>query len=351
MHPKTQANLLMGVLAEQGWSPQAIDDSATEPGVLLEQCLRELQRLREGGRAELSLRLLSTALQLGISSPWLEDSRARSLLALGDRQAANKLWSDLRQSGEQGVAAAADHALGSLEENPQEVLAADPSLPHLVPLGGYPPTEGSLEAAQRLLGRLRELCTRHGWMPRHLPEGDPGPDDDLTLLCLEEVIAARNGDQAGLSLELAECALKEGVESGWLLDNQARALVHLEREAEAVVVWRSLEGNPDPSLAAAATEMLSLYAPLVEKRQICGRVSGLLSGGETDPAVDLLMEAIVRDPGQDDYRTLLVQAIAQQEGNGDRSPVSSELRERQLQLEANSRVLELLAQRLGLSLP
>jgi hypothetical protein len=97
--------------------------------------------------------------------------------------------------------------------------------------------------------------------------------------------------------------------------------------------------------------MLSMYAPLVEKREICGRVSGLLSGGEIDPAIDLLMEAIVRDPGQDDYRTLLVQAIAQQEGNGDRSPVSSELRERQLQLEANSRVLELLGQRLGFSLP
>ena len=50
--------------------------------MILQEVLEEAIRLRESGKPEQSLDLLDRAEAQGLQSPWLEDNRARALLAL-----------------------------------------------------------------------------------------------------------------------------------------------------------------------------------------------------------------------------------------------------------------------------
>ena len=102
-----------------------------------------------------------------------------------------------------------------------------------------------------------QLCQRlnsQGWLCRHLqPQLSSG--EALKQACLEEAIALRDAQQPALSLELLATAEDLGLESGWLHDNRARALVDLGQRQEAQAIWESLKQADDAGLAAAAEAM------------------------------------------------------------------------------------------------
>ncbi|NDG76067.1 MAG: hypothetical protein EBX49_12265, partial [Synechococcaceae bacterium WB8_1B_136] len=98
-----------------GVQPRHLDDpSAVEDP--LKAVLEEAISLREEQRPELSLELLEIARSAGLSSDWIEDNRARALLALGRLEEAQVLLEALRGSAIEAVAEAAQAQLAQLAE-------------------------------------------------------------------------------------------------------------------------------------------------------------------------------------------------------------------------------------------
>jgi hypothetical protein len=75
---------------------------------------------------------------------------------------------------------------------------------------------------------------------------------------LETAIKLREGGQPAASLALLDAALNAGHHSPWIDDNRARALVDLDRRAEAIPLWEQLQGHGDSAVADAARQMLDL---------------------------------------------------------------------------------------------
>ena len=201
-------DLALGLL-EQQWQPQHLSPSrADHPEALLELCLHESIALRENGRPQLSLELLTAVQQAGLQNPWLLDNQARALVALGERQAAAALWQRLTQHSDAAVAKTA-RDMAALQED-------------------------------SLRNALGSVCARVGWVPRHLNTNDGSP---LIERVLQEIITARELNAAQLSHDLAATTLEQGWRDPWLHDNQARALVHLQREPEALAIWQELQNH------------------------------------------------------------------------------------------------------------
>jgi hypothetical protein len=94
--------------------------------------------------------------------------------------------------------------------------------------------------AQTIARELALALLSQHWKPMHLSPSRAQNDDLLVQHCLKEAIALREADQAGLSLELLVTGQRMGMQSPWLLDNQARALVDLGRRQAAWEVWQHL---------------------------------------------------------------------------------------------------------------
>ena len=77
---------------------------------------------------------------------------------------------------------------------------------------------------------------------------------------LEEAIRLREDGQPELSLALLDQAEAEGHRDGWLTDNRARALVQLQRHAEAKQLWTTLRSSEDLNLRTAAQQNLQALA-------------------------------------------------------------------------------------------
>jgi len=86
--------------------------------------------------------------------------------------------------------------------------------------------------------------------------------DPLTAV-LKQSIAFREVDEAELSLQLLDRACQGGLETGWLHDNRARALIALGRLDEALAIWDILrQHDEDPALQQYAwTALNSLRWP------------------------------------------------------------------------------------------
>jgi len=96
------------------------------------------------------------------------------------------------------------------------------------------------------------------WEPRHLNPSRTGSSEILIQHCLEEAIAVREANQPDLSLELLQAAAEKGLESPWLLDNQARALVNLGERQVAWELWQRLLDHDETAVAQTAREMTDL---------------------------------------------------------------------------------------------
>lgn len=301
-------DLALGLLNQQ-WQPQHLSPSqAHDAQRLTEQCLQEGIALREAGQAKLSLELLHAAEQAGLRSPWLLDNQARALVSLGQRQAAWQIWQRLLEHSDASVAQAAS-GMAELQET-------------------------------TLLNALGSLCAREGWGPRHLRDAGQG---SLLERVLQEIITARENHAAQLSLALAEETLAQGWHDPWLLDNQARALVHLQREAEALPIWEHLQRHQDANAASTASEMVALYRQRVQEQQLLERTEQLQQQGNTEQAQQLLVDALAQAPTADGLRQRLGRLL--HEGSGDL--LSRELEQHAAELAVHERLLDALEHQLN----
>ena len=326
-----------------GVEPQHLKDPAADSDVQT-ALLQDVIALREMGHADRSLALLDVAAEAGLRSDWIEDNRARALLALGREGEAQALLQSLSGCGTDAVAAAAREqlaALGGAIPAPAPAAAAEPidltplQEDVLAPSALAPELKAVLDAAialresgqveaslamldrcsaegnrspwlagnraralllldqrdeaqaiwQALLGSAHEAVTssaqamlelleaerlkqlRDEWLQLAQAEAETLPElesaeatalADLERPVLEASIRLRDQGAAALSLRLLEAAREAGLCSAWIDDNRARALVQLNRRAEAQVIWEELAQGDDEGVRAMATEMAEL---------------------------------------------------------------------------------------------
>ena len=326
-----------------GVEPQHLKDPAADSDVQT-ALLQDVIALREMGHADRSLALLDVAAEAGLRSDWIEDNRARALLALGREGEAQALLQSLSGCGTDAVAAAAREqlaALGGAIPAPAPAAAAEPidltplQEDVLAPSALAPELKAVLDAAialresgqveaslamldrcsaegnrspwlagnraralllldqrdeaqaiwQALLGSAHEAVSssaqamlelleaerlkqlRDEWLQLAQAEAETLPElesaeatalADLERPVLEASIRLRDQGAAALSLRLLEAAREAGLCSAWIDDNRARALVQLNRRAEAQVIWEELAQGDDEGVRAMATEMAEL---------------------------------------------------------------------------------------------
>jgi predicted Zn-dependent protease len=206
------------------------------------------------------------------------------------------------------------------------------------------------EQERLLLAELPQQLSRHAaehgisleWVWR-------GADTPAALedAILKDAIAARERGQAAASLALLEAAVDAGLPNGWLQDNRARALVHLERIVDAVAVWRDLQARDDAVLAQETAEMLSLYGRQADRQATMDRADELLSANRVEEAIRVLSDAILADPEWDGWRHGLKRAVALQQSDGQAgdSLLQRELHDPQLALKAFDAFLRAVEQR------
>ena len=335
--------LLVNSSRALGAEPKYLIDPAAV-GDVQTALLQDVIALREMGHADRSLALLDVAAEAGLRSDWIEDNRARALLALGREGEAQALLQSLSGCGTDAVAAAAREqlaALGGAIPAPAPAAAAEPidltplQEDVLAPSALSPELKAVLDAAialresgqveaslamldrcsaegnrspwlagnraralllldqrdeaqaiwQALLGSAHEAVTssaqamlelleaerlkqlRDEWLQLAQAEAETLPElesaeatalADLERPVLEASIRLRDQGAAALSLRLLEAAREAGLCSAWIDDNRARALVQLNRRAEAQVIWEELAQGDDEGVRAMATEMAEL---------------------------------------------------------------------------------------------
>jgi len=168
------------------------------------QALKEAIQLREEGQLEASLELIDAALAAGETDPWWLDNKARVLVELNNPCEALSIWEDL--------AATADKDIGQVSG---EMLAIH---------------------GPKLLAPLLNICEQNSWQPLYLAVNN----QPILLQLLQELSASREAGEIDLSIKLITQARQLGFQSHWINDNEARALVHLDRLQEAVALWSNL---------------------------------------------------------------------------------------------------------------
>lgn len=286
-----------------------------------EAVLEEVIASRDANQASLSLALVELAQGLGFTSPWLEDNRARALVNLGRRHQAMAVWQALEGCGDPALVSQA----GALAQEQAQLLVAE------------------------LQERLARVAAEHGVRLEavHASGGSPA---ELEQAILHDAIAARERGAAEASLALLEAALQHGLPSGWLEDNRARALVHLQRPVEAVALWRELQQAEEEALRNAAAEMLELYGREANRLGTMVEADALLADQQPEAAIALLSEAILTDPEWEGWRDGLKRAVALQ-GKPAASPdalLEQELHQPRLALKAFDAFLSAVEQRQAL---
>jgi hypothetical protein len=291
--------------------------------------------LRESGQVEASMAMLDRCSQEGQRSPWLAENRARVLLQLARRDEAETIWQALAGSTHEAVSGSAQAMLQQLEN--QRLQAVRDQWLQLAEAAGE--SLPGLESVQA--GRLAEL-------ERPL---------------LEESIRLRNSGAVGVSLELLDAAVEEGLRSPWVDDNRARALVMLERRAEALAIWERLAEGDDERVRAMAAQMAEsqgqmlleeLQASLRQVGEAQGRAMPHLLEAKPSLLIDLelpvLKQAIdLRESGDWDLSLQLLEAAI---AGGLTSPWINDNRARVLvNLERYSEAVELWQQLLDCDIP
>jgi hypothetical protein len=125
-HPASSIALREALLEHcrlAGWTPQHLGHPDQTPG--LEEVLLEIIASREAEATRLSLELIERCEQLGWSSPWLQDNRARCLVHQGRDQEAIAIWQQLLGAEDPAAAAIAEDTLAALHRRPAAAVKAN----------------------------------------------------------------------------------------------------------------------------------------------------------------------------------------------------------------------------------
>ncbi|MFM9110501.1 MAG: hypothetical protein ACKOPN_07935 [Prochlorococcaceae cyanobacterium] len=289
--PNPLRDELLALCQRSGWSARFLG-RPPGPGVALEDsCLKEIVACRGAGRAELALALADAAIASGLSHPRILANRERArraqkrgssltvwdpsgLGAEGGRRSRWRLrllgWlpgrSGERSSGSQAQVRALLDVCAAAGWSPHYL---DTVGPHDLGLACVREMRSCRYAGQHdlvvaLAERAASLGLQHegiqrnlerSWKQNRAEEAASAAADGLTTL-LETAIQLRHEGQAEASLALLNAALNRGETSPWIHDNRARALVNQGQRWQAMLIWEALAREPDPTLAAMATERL-----------------------------------------------------------------------------------------------
>jgi hypothetical protein len=282
--------------------------------------LTTAKQLRENGEPAASLALLDAAINQGGQSPWIQDNRARALIDLKRRPEALKIWKTLQRNKDQSVASTAQKML----ETHQEQLLIN------------------------LDGKIKELADQHHWRLRHINEDSLSSLQAYTYFLLKEVIESRNLQPPHLSLAIIDAAETCGLNDPWLDDNRARALIHLNRIAEAVAIWEQLLSVDNEEIRKTANEMIKLYGPDAKRLQALAKAQELQDSGHLEQAIQTVSEAVIDNPdcpGLQEKLERLLALAKQQTRNGNRED-DQELEQHRCRLLAFEEILNTLEQRI-----
>ena len=199
----------------------------------LRQVLEQAIALRDQGNPDAALNLLEQQAAVGVRNPWLADNLARCLVNLNRKAEALTIWQALATSADVGIAEQAADMAAQVERG----LVGD------------------------LIDKLQAIVSSGGESLQHEQLTAETSFDALTTPVLEEAIRLREAGQPSYSLEVLRCAEAAGLNSPWLQENQARALVHLDRRDAAVPIWETLTSSGEPNAVALASEMLEVHRP------------------------------------------------------------------------------------------
>ncbi len=286
-----------------------------------ETLIHSAQRLLADGQAHASLAILDAAVERGDHDPWLLLQRARAIASLGRRMEALQIWQGLIELGRVKLAAAAQAEI----EQCQHAMRVD------------------------LRNQAEALACDYGWSLRHLLLPDQGDMQHFEVSMLQEIIQAREEGLPDLSLAMVDLALMAGLSNPWFSDNHARALVHLNRTAEALAIWDGLVTSDQPDVQAAAKEMVDLYGvstPRInlEHLQLQQTCQSLVGAGKRDEAKQMLLDLLVVNPGADGIRQQLCELVEQDVAHS----VGTELRPAEAALCVHELLLDALAARITL---
>jgi tetratricopeptide (TPR) repeat protein len=256
--------------------------------------LNEVIASRKAGHPELSLQLIEKGRELGVGSPWLRDNEARALVNLGRRSDALAIWEELENHPDNAVASQARQM--SLEH--QELLDLEEQ-----------------QTQRAVLASLQEICLEAGWSPLHLEactatEGAAIERMFLEASLLKDVIASREAGHPELSLQMIKKGRELGVGSPWLRDNEARALVNLNRRAEALSIWQELQAGPIEALASSSTKLVEKQKLVLFQETVLEEADLLMMRGEPQAAVNRLVNALIECPEYPPFHEKLRAAVS-----------------------------------------
>ena len=266
-----------------GVEPQHLNDSAADDDVQT-ALLQDVIALREAGDADLSLRLLEAAEEAGLVSDWIEDNRARALLALKRTDEAVDLLKVLCHCETEAVAVAAREHLKNLNTNQSDdhsdsqqqstqLTSEDPidsaTSPEISQSERKQNFDFSAPNFEKFFENLQDFAIECNIEIDFIHDKDDDSEqaagEKLLHQILVKAISLRNDGLVDHSFKLLQIALDSGFQSGWILDNQVRSLL-LKGDIEAareVLNKLSPASNDDALLSAkkqleAETKKLSM---------------------------------------------------------------------------------------------
>ncbi|MFL0789234.1 MAG: hypothetical protein AB8E87_03305, partial [Prochlorococcus sp.] len=309
---KVQANIKK-LSIKYSYTPQHVRETFLKVKELEEAILKEAITSRESGYAEFSLKLVEQSMKSGLSSPWLKDNQARALMRLNQPIEAIAIWRELAKLAGQGMIKSI-----ATEMIEAALLDIDPSVNAVTReqltkqekgKSSDEPLKDFLEEAHELQASIEALSIEKDYKLRHLRK--PCLDAmQLEEAIGKEAIASRKSGHAGFSLTMLEQALKSGLSSPWLKDNQARALVLLNRKVEAVAIWRELIDEKSGSiLQSTAAEMLETFGLDADRQERLEQAEQLITQKNQKDAIDLLTKAMLFDVEFNGYLAPLKKAL------------------------------------------
>jgi hypothetical protein len=298
---------LIALCERSGWQVQHLNRQPAAGEELADLCVRELIACREAGELTLTISLADAALEAGLTHPRITANRERAQRAL--KRGGKSLPSDspaapagipvpkrgLRSRLQNLFAPAQAKKLGQ----PKGTSTSRARLPKEQSRGQILVQSERLSDPSEQLKALLRVCREAAWTPQGL---DASASEDVALACGKEMQRCRLAGRHALVVAL-------GAEAGLL------GLAH-----------QRIQHNLELSQGKAQLENL--------REMLKGNLTALVA------AERLLLNALIEEPKNREYRQLLEECIARQLEQDGGPGLQNDLRRATVNLELNQRLLK-----------
>ena len=177
----------------------------------LKVLLKDAEKLRKKGQADLSLAVLSSAKDSGLTNPWIDATRARAFEQVSQWPEALKIWDELKSCINKDVKKL---AIQELDNHANKVSAL------------------SLE--------LNAAIKQSGKEAKFLPKSSPKCLQELEDPILTEVANLQKSQSLELSVSILKRSITAGLSTPLIKEKLASLLCDLKKESEAISLWQSL---------------------------------------------------------------------------------------------------------------